>query len=251
MSSAKDTQHRVAGSFAGRLYASVYRALAYFSLFSLAGAVLWGFRYDPASVPINYAYNVGLYAIFLVPHLIMTRAWFKKAVWGYEAGHPRERRFYILVTTVMWLGVVWLHRPVPGGEIVYPGGWEDLFVFVGTVLFLMFLKLFFEGFSLDALDGFLGVPGSVAAFSHGPETPLFTEGRYAQVRHPMYQSLFLMGFASLLVHPHLAQLFWVAIIGLPFLLFIPVEEAQMIAARGDDYRNYMKQTPWRLIPGIW
>lgn len=251
MSTSMTTQQATSTSPAARLYTAAYRAMAYFSLFSLAGAVLWGFRYDPAAATANYTYNVGLYLIFIVPHLIMTRAWFKKALWGHEAGHPRERRFYILVTTICWLGVIWLHKPVPGGELALAAGWEDFFAFVGTVLFLIFLKLFFEGLPLGAIDGLLGVPGKVSAFSHGPETPLFTEGRYAQVRHPMYQSLFLMGIASLLVHPNIGQLFWVGMVGLPFLLFIPVEEAQMIEARGNDYRQYMKQTPWRLIPGLW
>ena len=36
-----------------------------------------------------------------------------------------------------------------------------------------------------------------------------------------------------------------------FVLFIPVEEAQLIAARGDAYRAYMQKTQWRLVPGIW
>jgi len=238
-------------SVAASLYRQAYRLFAYFGLFSIYGVLLWGFRYDAAAASANYGFNVALYAIFIVPHLILTRTWFKKRVWGNPAGHPRERRFYIFLTVVTWLGIIALHRPLSGGEIVYPEAWAKLITFIGLVFFLMFMKLFFEGVTFAAIDGLLGVPGGGSAFSHGPETPLFTEGRYAQVRHPMYQAFLLAMLASLVIHPNVAQLFFGVTVGLSFILFIPVEEAQMIRARGDDYREYKKQTRWRLFPGIW
>jgi protein-S-isoprenylcysteine O-methyltransferase Ste14 len=40
-------------------------------------------------------------------------------------------------------------------------------------------------------------------------------------------------------------------IGASFIGFIPVEEAQLMAARGDDYRRYREQTPYRLFRGVW
>jgi protein-S-isoprenylcysteine O-methyltransferase Ste14 len=55
----------------------------------------------------------------------------------------------------------------------------------------------------------------------------------------------------LLIHPTTSQLLFVGMIGATFIAFIPVEEAQMIRARGDDYLEYRKQTPWRIMRGIW
>jgi protein-S-isoprenylcysteine O-methyltransferase Ste14 len=111
--------------------------------------------------------------------------------------------------------------------------------------------LFFEGASRESLDGLLGVPGSGMKYSHGGETPLFTDGPYAQVRHPMYRAALLAGTCALVVHPHAGQVLWTAMIGLTFIGFIPVEEAQLRAARGEDYRRYCQQTPYRLFRGIW
>jgi protein-S-isoprenylcysteine O-methyltransferase Ste14 len=67
----------------------------------------------------------------------------------------------------------------------------------------------------------------------------------------MYRAAILGGICGLLAHPNPAQLFWTLLIGATFVAFIPVEEAQMTAARGDDYRHYMEATPYRLFRGIW
>ncbi len=49
----------------------------------------------------------------------------------------------------------------------------------------------------------------------------------------------------------MGQLLWTLLMGATFVAFIPVEEAQMITARGDDYKRYMKNTPYRLFQGLW
>ncbi len=228
-------------------YAVAYRALAYPGLFSVFGSLLYGFRYNPAAQAGNYLINLMLYAVFVAPHLVMTRAWFKRALWGNPAGSPRERRVYISVTLLTWFVVLWFHQPLPGGALSLP----TVLRFIGVIGFLMSFLMFFQGITFQAVDGLLGVPGSVSAYSHGLETPLFTEGAYAQVRHPMYRAVVLMGVSALIIHPNLAQVFWTAIIGVTFIGFIPAEEAQMIAARGDDYREYMRRVPYRLFRGIW
>lgn len=233
------------------MYKQAYRFLAYFGFFSVSASLLWGFSFDASAPAANYGLDVALYALFMVPHLVMTRSWFKRLIWGRTEGSPRERRFYISLAIVMWFAVITLHRPLPGYALALPSPWLTIMAFAGFTLFLMAVKLLLEGVTFSALDGLFGVPGSVSAYSHGPETPLFTEGRYATVRHPMYQSFILIGLASLLINPNTAQLLWVGMIGATFIIFLPIEEAQMIRARGDDYRAYMKQTPWRLFPGIW
>ena len=40
-------------------------------------------------------------------------------------------------------------------------------------------------------------------------------------------------------------------IAFSFILFIPFEESQLVKARGAAYREYIRQTPWRLFKGIW
>ena len=225
----------------------LYKTFAYFGLFSVFGALLFGFRYGAEAYVGNYWFNIGLYAAFVAPHLIMTRSWFKKAVWGHPYSTPRERRFYISVTVITWLGVCWLQKPLPGPVLALP----ESVHFAATIGFIICVLMFFQGMSFDAIDGLLGVPGSVTTYSHGAETRLITEGPYAEVRHPMYRAAILAGVCGLFLHPHAAQLFWTLLVGATFVAFIPVEEAQMISARGDDYRRYMKTTSYRLFRGIW
>lgn len=229
-------------------YRTAYRAFAYAGLMTLFGSLLAGFRYAMDAPTGSYGFNALLYGVFIVPHLVMTRSWFKRAMWGDPAGSPRERRFYIFVTIVMWIAVYGLHRPVPGVVIASPPWWLTL---TGAVLLLFGFLLFFQGVTLPMLDGLLGVPGSVSAYSHGAETPLFTEGSYASVRHPMYRAFLIGALGSVLMHPHAGQVFWAIMLVGTFVIFIPVEEAQLLRARGDDYRSYMERTRWRLIRGIW
>jgi protein-S-isoprenylcysteine O-methyltransferase Ste14 len=232
---------------ASATYRLLYKVFAYFGLFSFFGALLYGFRYGAGASAGNYWFNIGLYAAFIGPHLVMTRSWFKRAVWGHSYSTPRDRRFYIAVTVITWLALWWLQKPVPGLALALP----EAIRFAGLVGFIICVLMFFQGISFDAIDGLLGVPGSVTSYSHGAETRLFTEGPYAEVRHPMYRAAILAGVCGLFLHPHMGQLLWTLMLGATFVAFIPVEEAQMIAARGDDYVRYMQATPYRLFRGIW
>jgi len=226
---------------------SLYALVAYFGLMSIFGALLFGFRYAPGAPAANIWFNVAIYAAFMAPHLIMTRSGWKRLVTGNPAGTPRERQFYILLTLACWFAVIVLHRPTPGPELVVP----SVVRFCGIVTFLMAFFLFFHGITMGMIDGLLGVPGAVQGYSHGTDTPLFTGGAYAQVRHPMYRAAVLAGLASLFIYPNAGQLLWVGLVGGTFIGFIPVEERQMIAARGGDYLQYRAKTRWRLFRGIW
>lgn len=227
--------------------AIVYRAIAYPGLVSVFAALLFGFRHSAAAGAINYLYNLLLYAAFVAPHLVMTRRLYKQAVWGNPHGSLRERQVYILVTIVTWAALLAWHWPLPGFDYVLPTAVR----FAGTIGFLLSVLLFYEGFTFASIDSLLGVPGSQLSHTHGAETPLFVEGQYAQVRHPMYRAAIFLGLSSLLIHTSAAQLFWAVLTGITFIAFIPVEEAQLIEARGDDYRDYMRRVPYRLFRGIW
>jgi methanethiol S-methyltransferase len=226
-----------------------YRALGYFGLVSIFGSQLYGFRYDASASAANYAYDLGLYGLFIVPHLVMSRSWFKSACWGQPQGSPRERRVYILVSVVTWLAVWFAQRPLPGPAIALP--FQGVVTFFGLLGFLLCVMLFFQGITFEMIDGLLGVAESQRSYSHGSETPLFTAGPYARVRHPMYRAAVLASLSSIVVHPNAAQVFWAALIPATFVAYIPIEEAQLLAARGDQYREYQRQTPYRLFHGLW
>ncbi|MDD5544334.1 MAG: hypothetical protein PHX83_14290 [Acidobacteriia bacterium] len=177
----------------------------------------------------------------------MTRSWFKKAVWGSAAGSIGERQVYITISVLTWILVFVYHRPIPGPVVVVP----EWLRFMGMLGFILSIVAFFEGVTFPMIDGLLGVPGATISHSHGPETPLFTEGSYARVRHPMYRAAIFTGLCSMIFHPNAGQLLWAGLIGATFIAFIPVEERQMIEARGGDYLEYRKKTPYRLFRGLW
>lgn len=226
---------------------SLYRTFSYFGLGSLSGALIFGFRHCEAGGAESWLFNIVLYAAWAAVHLVMTRGWFKQMVYGSAEGSLFERQVYIAVTTVTWLAVLWLHRPVAGFALELP----ETVRFAGCVGFVLGVFAFFEGTTFAAIDSLLGVPGSTITHSHGSETPLMCEGQYASVRHPMYRAALFMGLSAFWVHPNAGQLLWSVMIGGTFIAFIPVEERQLIAARGDEYRAYMKKTPWRILRGVW
>jgi protein-S-isoprenylcysteine O-methyltransferase Ste14 len=226
---------------------TVYWWLGHLGLMVVAAAVILGFRHSAGAPAINYLYDLLLYGAYITVHLLMTRPAWKRLLTGRPEGTPAERRVYIVVAVATWLAVYALHWPVPG-PAVEPPPWLRYLALCGVLLgFFAFL----EGATFERTAGLLGVPGAVMSYSHGAETPLMTEGSYAHVRHPMYRGFLLMLAASLLVHPNAGQLFWGVMFALTFVGFVPVEEAQLIAQRGEQYRLYMETTRYRLIRGVW
>ncbi|HVR75226.1 MAG TPA: hypothetical protein VMT52_12880 [Planctomycetota bacterium] len=237
----------VPASPATRAYHMAYKVVAYAGLMAILGALLHGFPHASGEPWSNFSYNLVLYAIFIAAHLVMTRPWFKSAFWGDPAGSSSERRVFVLVSAVTWFAVILLAKPLPGDDLFN----SSFLGFAGCLGFLASFLLFFQGVTIAMLDGLLGVPGARGAFTHGERTPLFVDGPYKDVRHPQYRGIVLAGISSLLIHPNAAQFFWVLLIAGSFVAFIPVEEAQLIAARGESYRKYQEQTPHRIFKGIW
>ncbi len=229
------------------MIAKAYRLFAFLGLMITGAMFIIGWKYDAAAPMENYGFNIGIYAAFIVVHIIMTMPAFKKAVYGARAGTPVERQIYIVISIMTFLAVYGFHRPVPGFEYVSP----DWLVFIGTCAVLLAVFAFFEFANFNMLDSLIGMPGSELSHTVGEEAPLFTKGTYVQVRHPMYRAGTLMGLASLMIHPQAGQLLFALLVGFSFILFIPFEEKQLVKARGDVYRDYMRQTPWRLFKGIW
>jgi protein-S-isoprenylcysteine O-methyltransferase Ste14 len=224
---------------------TLYIVFAYVGLLSVPTTFIAGWRHDPAAPAGNLLFNLVLYAVFIAIHFVMTTTWFKQAVFGRAEGSPRERRVYIVISIVTWVGMYVLHEPIPGPGWIAPA-WLQ---FIGLCCVLLGVVAFFEFATMEGLGSLLGVPG--ADLSHASDAPLMTEGPYASVRHPMYRAASLYMLASLLIHPNVGQLLFVALGALGFLAFVPIEERQLLRMRGDEYRSYMEVTRYRVFRGIW
>jgi len=229
------------------VFNKLYWFFSYLGLMVLAASFVMGFRYEAGAPVGNILFNLGLYAIYIAVHIVMTLPAFKRAVFGHVEGTPAERRIYVTISILTWVGVYAFHQPVPGFAVNAPQ-WVQ---FIGLCAFLLSVVAFFEFATFESLGSLLGMPGSELSHSVGAETPLMTEGPYASVRHPMYRAAFFYAFSSLLIHPNAGQLLFAVMVSASFLGFIPFEERQLIKARGEEYRDYMRRTPYRVFHDLW
>jgi protein-S-isoprenylcysteine O-methyltransferase Ste14 len=225
----------------------IYALFAYLGVMAIPAAFIMGFKYDPTAPASNYGYDVALYAIYIAIHFVMTLPGFKKALYGKPQGAFYERRVYVIVSVVTWLVLYALHKPLPGFEIPV----NEWVRFVGLCIMLLGQFMFFEYANFGAINALFGVSKDAMTHTSSGETPLMTEGSYAQVRHPMYRASIVVYMSSFIIHPNSAQLLFAVMVTASFVFFIPVEEAALIKGRGDQYREYQKAVKWRVIPGVW
>jgi protein-S-isoprenylcysteine O-methyltransferase Ste14 len=73
-------------------------------------------------------------------------------------------------------------------------------------------------------------------------TQLVKTGLYKIIRHPLYFSLFLLGTGAMLKHTGTWQLLLGALNLVSLWFTARIEEREMIARFGDEYRQYMKES---------
>jgi len=82
------------------------------------------------------------------------------------------------------------------------------------------------------------------------EGQLITTGIFQHIRHPHYASLLIVGFGLALFFYSLVALA-IAVIAIPIMIWSIVDEEKLLIQQyGEDYKQYMKQVPWRLIPKL-
>jgi protein-S-isoprenylcysteine O-methyltransferase Ste14 len=79
---------------------------------------------------------------------------------------------------------------------------------------------------------------------------LVTTGICSKIRHAHYTSLLIIGFGLALFFYSIAALVLATFAVIIMIISIFDEEKRLIKQFGEEYKTYMKQTPWRLIPYI-
>lgn len=190
--------------------------------------------------------DVLLFSAFGLHHSILARSGAKRAV---VAVVPvwLERSLFTWIASLLLIVVLVLWRPVPGDVWQFGSGWRWLgygIQMAGVVLTAL------ASSAIDVLD-LAGVRPVLDARRHAPprHVPLETGGVYGLVRHPVYLAWVLMVFGT----PHLTgtRAVFAVVSTLYLAIAIPFEERSLVGVFGDAYRAYQRQTPSRLIPGLW
>jgi protein-S-isoprenylcysteine O-methyltransferase Ste14 len=187
--------------------------------------------------------NLHLLGLFALQHSVMARPAFKRW-WTKFVPMPVERTTYVLLASLMLLILYWQWRPMPDPiwSVSHPVGIVVLYAifWIGwaTVLISTFLINHFELFGLQQV---------YARFrGRTPPPPTFKSPFiYKWVRHPIYLGFLLAFWATPTMSTgHL--LFAVATSGY-ILIGIYLEERDLIALFGDQYRRYREHVSM-LVP---
>jgi protein-S-isoprenylcysteine O-methyltransferase Ste14 len=218
----------------------------FWSVFGLSGP--WFLSMDVgrrASLGEALLVDLLLIATFGVQHSVMARQGFKR-MWTRIVPPPIERSTYVLASSLLLALLFWQWRPL--GAVLWDVSGSALGVVLLCASFVGWGILVVATFTIDHFELF-GLRQALRALRDrsDPAYPFVTPGLYRAVRHPIYLG-FLVAFWPTPVMT-LGHLVFALGMTVYILIAVPLEERDLIAAYGDDYRAYRRRVPG-LVPRV-
>jgi methanethiol S-methyltransferase len=197
----------------------------------------------PSPAGLAVLVNVLLVGAFGVQHSVMARPAFK-AWWTRFVPPAIERSTYVVLSSAVLLLLYWQWRTIPA--VVWDVRLPAARVVVWALFWLGWVIALGATFMINHFDLF-GLRQVYLAWRQKPYTELHfrTHLFYRLVRHPLMLG-FLLSFwaAPTMTAGHL--LFSIAMTGY-ILTALHIEERGLVAALGNDYREYRREVPM-LVP---
>lgn len=238
-----------------RIAAFLYGILAYFVFFVtflyavgfVAGMVVpKTIDSGPAGPALESAIvNLLLMSLFAVQHSVMARRQFKEW-WTQYVPKSVERSTYVLFASLALVLLLWQWRPMP--TVVWQIDDPQIATAITGISLLGWLIVLTSTFLINHFElfGLHQVANNLTGRSM-PEPRFRTPLYYKFVRHPIYLGFIIAFWAAPMMT--IGHLLFAAVTTAYILVGILLEERDLIALFGDDYRRYRERVsmlvPWR------
>ncbi|HEX5960263.1 MAG TPA: NnrU family protein [Rhodanobacteraceae bacterium] len=195
---------------------------------------------EPAGAPGDWVINLVLLGLFAVQHSGMARRGFKRWLTGWLP-ESMERSTYVLLTSLVLILLFWQWRPLPGAVWDVGPGWAWWLLY--AVSALGWLIVLSGTFIISHFDLFGLRQVWLRARGVAYTAPEFVESFYYRiVRHPLMLG-FIIAFWAIprMTVGHL--LFAAATTAYILIAVRFLEERDLVAMHGEDYRGYRQRVP--------
>jgi protein-S-isoprenylcysteine O-methyltransferase Ste14 len=242
-------------SWAGRAAAFTYGVIAYVMfcvtiLYAIGfiGGFLVPKTIDSGASPSTaeaLVVNLMLMSLFALQHSVMARKGFKQW-WTRFVPKSVERSTYVLLSSLVLLLLFWQWRPLPA--VVWQIEDRQLAMVVTALSHVGWVLVFTSTFLINHFElfGLHQVANNLAGRPMPPprfRVPLL----YRFVRHPLYLGFVIAFWAAPVMT--VGHLMFAGVTTAYILVAIQLEERDLIALFGDEYRRYRERVamlvPWR------